>query len=59
MKPKRFTLNGKTYTNAAEYKEARDNYLAYQDEQEQAVAKYGFCSEIQVLDGTPHPRANV
>lgn len=56
MKKKVFTLNGKKYYSAEEYTKARDKFLAYQDEQEQAVAQYGFASEMVVLAGSQSER---
>lgn len=51
MKKKVFTLNGKKYYSEEEYIKARNQFLNYQNEQEQAVAKFGFASECVVLAG--------
>lgn len=52
MKKRVFTLNGKKYSSFEEYVKARNQFLSYQNEQEQAVAKYGFASECVVLAGS-------
>lgn len=52
MRRKVFTLNGKKYHSKEEYEIARDSYLSYQNEQEQAVAKFGFASGYTILAGS-------
>lgn len=56
MKKKVFTLNGKKYSSREEYEEARNAWLNYQSEQEQATAVYGFASEIVILAGSQSER---
>lgn len=56
MRKKVFTLNGKKYYSAEEYTKAREQFLSYQGEQEQAVAQFGFASEIVVLAGSQSER---
>lgn len=56
MKKKVFTLNGKKYSSKEEYEEARNAWLNYQSEQEQATAVYGFASEMVVLAGSQSER---
>lgn len=51
MKKKVFTLNWKKYFSSEEYIKARNQFLNYQSEQEQAIAKFGFASECVVLAG--------
>ena len=51
MKKRVFTLNGKKYFSSEEYIKARNQFLNYQNEQEQAIAKFGFASECVVLAG--------
>lgn len=51
MRKKIFTINGKKYYSAEEYTKARELFLSYQSEQEQAVAQFGFASEIVILAG--------
>lgn len=56
MRKKVFTLNGKKYYSEEEYTKARELFLNYQDEQEQAVAQSGFASEAIVLAGSQSER---
>lgn len=56
MRKKVFTLNGKKYYSEEEYNVARDRFMSYQDEQQQAVAQFGFASEIVVLAGSQSGR---
>lgn len=51
MRKKVFTLNGKKYYSEEEYNVARDRFLSYQDEQQLAVAKFGFASGCSILAG--------
>lgn len=51
MKKKVFTLNGKKYYSEEEYIKARNRFLDYQSEEEQAVAKFGFASGYTILAG--------
>lgn len=56
MRKKVFTLNGKKYYSEEEYNAARDKFLSCQDEQEQAVAQFGFASGYTVLAGSQSQR---
>lgn len=56
MRKKVFTLNGKKHYSEEEYNVARDRFMSYQDEQQQAVAKFGFASEIVILAGSQSER---
>lgn len=56
MRKKVFTLNGKKYYSSEEYTKAREQFLSYQSEQEQAVAQFGFASEIVILAGSQSER---
>lgn len=56
MRKKVFTLNGKKYYSPEEYTKAREQFLSYQSEQEQAVAQFGFASEIVILAGSQSER---
>lgn len=51
MKKRVFTFNGKKYFSSEEYIKVRNQFLNYQNEQEQAIAKFGFASECVVLAG--------
>ena len=56
MRKKVFTLNGQKYYSIEEYTKARNEFLNYQTEQEQATATYGFASEIVILAGPQSDR---
>lgn len=56
MRKKVFTLNGEKYYSSEEYIKAREQFLGYQSEQEQAVAQFGFASEIVILAGSDSER---
>lgn len=56
MRNKVFTLNGKKYYSEEEYTKAREQFLSYQSDQEQAVAQFGFASEIVILAGSQSER---
>lgn len=56
MRKKVFTLNGKKYYSEEEYAKARNQFLNYQDEQEQATAQFGIASEIVILAGSQSDR---
>lgn len=56
MRKKVFTLNGKKYYSTEEYTKARNEFLNYQTEQEQAVAQFGSASEILILAGSQSDR---
>lgn len=46
-----YEVAGKKFYDWDEYVKARNAYLGYQDEQEQAMAQSGFAKEIQVVAG--------
>lgn len=52
MRKRVFTLHGKKYYSEEEYIKARNEFLNYQNEQEQAIAQFGFASECAVLAGS-------
>lgn len=52
MRKRVFTIHGKKYYSEEEYIKARNEFLSYQNEQEQAVAQFGFASEFVILAGS-------
>lgn len=47
-----YQLNGKKYFSKEEYEKARNAWMNYQSEQEQAFANYGFGSGMVILAGS-------